>query len=132
VIDIKAIVFDGSYHDVDSSEAAFKIAGSMAFQDACKKAGLILLEPLMKVEVITPENFMGEVIGDLNSKRGQVHEMSERGGVRVINAFVPLAEMFGYATQLRSMTQGRASYNMEFDHYAEVPRNVVEAVLAKK
>ncbi len=132
VIDIKATVYDGSYHDVDSSEAAFKIAGSMAFQDACKKAGLMLLEPLMKVEVITPESFMGEVIGDLNSKRGQVREMSERSGVRIISAFVPLSEMFGYATQLRSMTQGRASYNMEFDHYAEVPRNVVETILAKK
>ena len=132
LIDVKVTVYDGSYHDVDSSEAAFKIAGSMAFQDACKKAGLILLEPLMKVEVITPESFMGEVIGDLNSKRGQVREMSERSGVRIISAFVPLSEMFGYATQLRSMTQGRASYNMEFDHYAEVPRNVVETVLAKK
>ncbi|MEK7649291.1 MAG: elongation factor G [Patescibacteria group bacterium] len=132
VIDVKVTVYDGSYHDVDSSEAAFKIAGSMAFQDACRKAGLILLEPLMKVEVITPESFMGEVIGDLNSKRGQVREMSERSGVRIISAFVPLAEMFGYATQLRSMTQGRASYNMEFDHYSEVPRNIVETILAKK
>lgn len=132
VIDIKATVYDGSYHDVDSSEAAFKIAGSMAFQDACKKAGLILLEPVMKVEVITPESFMGEVIGDLNSKRGQVREMSERSGMRIIDAFAPLAEMFGYATSLRSMTQGRASYNMEFDHYAEVPRNIVETVVAKK
>lgn len=132
VIDVKVTVYDGSYHDVDSSEAAFKIAGSMAVQDACKKAGIVLLEPIMKVEVVTPEQFMGDVIGDLNAKRGQIKEMSERGGVKVIDALVPLAEMFGYATQIRSMSQGRASYSMEFEHYAEVPRNVVETLVAKK
>ncbi|MBI2645199.1 elongation factor G [Candidatus Uhrbacteria bacterium] len=132
LIDVKVTVFDGSYHDVDSSEAAFKLAGSFAFQDAAKQAGLVLLEPMMKVEVVTPEQFMGEVIGDLNSKRGQVREMTERSGIKVIDAFVPLAEMFGYATQLRSMTQGRASYSMEFDHYEQVPRNVVEQILTIK
>ena len=132
LIDVKVTVYDGSYHDVDSSEIAFKLAGSFAFQEACKKAGLILLEPVMKVEVLTAEQFMGEVIGDLNSKRGQIREMSERSGVKVIDAFVPLAEMFGYATQLRSMSQGRASYSMEFSHYAETPRNIVESIIKKE
>ncbi len=132
LIDVKVTVFDGSYHDVDSSEASFKLAGSFAFQEAAKQAGLALLEPMMKVEVVTPEQFMGEVIGDINSKRGQVREMTERAGIKVIDAFVPLAEMFGYATELRSMTQGRASYSMEFDHYEQVPRNVVEQILATK
>ncbi|MBU1130744.1 elongation factor G [Patescibacteria group bacterium] len=123
-IDFKATVFDGSFHEVDSSEAAFKIAGSMAFQSAVKQAGPILLEPLMKIEVVTPEEFMGDVIGDLSSKRGQINEMSDRGNMKVIDGMVPLASMFGYATTLRSATQGRASYTMEFDHYAEVPKNV--------
>lgn len=132
LIDMKVTVYDGSYHEVDSSEAAFKIAGSMAVQAAAKKADLVLLEPIMKVEVLTPEQFMGEVIGDLNSKRGQIREMRERAGVKVIDALVPLAEMFGYATSLRSMTQGRASYNMEFSHYAEVPKNVAEAIIGEK
>ncbi|MBI4252925.1 elongation factor G [Candidatus Uhrbacteria bacterium] len=132
LIDIKVTVYDGSFHDVDSSEAAFKIAGSIAFQEACRRASPALLEPLMKVEVVTPEQFMGEVIGDLNSKRGQVQEMGDRGSIKAIKAFVPLAEMFGYATALRSLTQGRASYSMEFDHYAEVPRNVVEEISSKK
>ncbi len=132
IIDVKVTVFDGSFHDVDSSEAAFKIASSMAFQEACRNATPVLLEPLMKVEVVTPEQFMGEVIGDINSKRGQIQEMSERGGVKVVDAFVPLAEMFGYATSLRSLTQGRASYSMEFANYSEVPRNVVEAVVAQR
>ncbi|MFC1613637.1 elongation factor G [Patescibacteria group bacterium] len=124
ILDVKATVYDGSYHDVDSSEAAFKIAGSMAFKAAAKKANLFLLEPIMKVEVITPEEFMGDIIGDLNSKRGQVQEMRDRGNVKVIDANVPLASMFGYATELRSMSQGRASYSMEFLEYAEVPKNV--------
>ncbi|MDP2656495.1 MAG: elongation factor G [bacterium] len=132
VIDVKVTVYDGSYHDVDSSEAAFKIAGSMAVQDACRRAGIVLLEPVMSVEVVTPEQFMGDVIGDLNAKRGQIKEMSERGGIKVIDALVPLAEMFGYATQIRSMSQGRASYSMEFEHYAEVPRNIVEALATKQ
>ncbi len=124
LIDFKATVYDGSFHEVDSSEAAFKIAGSMAYQAAVKKAGLVLLEPMMKIEIITPEDFMGDVIGDLNSKRGQVNEMSDRGQMKVVDGMVPLASMFGYATALRSLTQGRASYSMEFDHYGEVPKNV--------
>jgi len=132
LIDVKVAVFDGSYHEVDSSEAAFKIAGSMAFQDAARKAKLVILEPIMKVNVTTPENFMGDVIGDLNSKRGQIEEMIDREQVKLINAKVPIGEMFGYATQLRSMTQGRASYSMEFSHYAEVPRNVAETIIADR
>ncbi len=132
LIDIKAAVYDGSYHDVDSNEAAFKIAGSMAFQEAVKRASPIILEPIMKVDVITPEQFMGDVIGDLNSKRGQIEEMGDRGQVKVVSAKVPLAQMFGYATQLRSMTQGRASYSMEFLHYAEVPNNVAMEIIEKR
>ncbi|MBU1034884.1 elongation factor G [Patescibacteria group bacterium] len=128
-IDAKVTVYDGSYHEVDSSEAAFKIAASMAFQEACRRGGVALLEPIMKVEVVTPEQYMGDVIGDLNSKRGQVQEMTERAGAKVIDALVPLAEMFGYATSLRSMTQGRASYSMEFSHYAEAPQNVTAAIV---
>ncbi|MFH1866494.1 MAG: elongation factor G [Patescibacteria group bacterium] len=132
VVDIKVSVYDGTYHDVDSSEAAFKIAGSMAFQAAVKRAHPYILEPIMKIEAITPESYMGEVIGDLNSKRGQILEMRDRSGIKVIDAYVPLAEMFGYATSLRSMTQGRGSYTMEFAHYAEVPRNVSEAIIGDK
>jgi elongation factor G len=129
LIDIKVAVFDGSYHEVDSSEAAFKLAGSFALQAAVKKAGLVLLEPIMKIEVITPEQFMGDVIGNLSSKRGQIKEMRDRSGVKVVDAEVPLAEMFGYATDLRSMTQGRASYTMEFSHYAEVPPNKAQEII---
>ena len=132
LIDFKATVFDGSYHEVDSSEAAFKIAGSMAFQSAVRKAGLVLLEPLMKIEIVTPEEFMGDVIGDLNSKRGQVNEMSDRGVMKIIDGMVPLASMFGYATSLRSLTQGRASYSMEFDHYGEVPKNVEAEIVEQR
>jgi elongation factor G len=128
-VDVKVTVFDGSSHDVDSSEAAFKIAASMAFKTACLAGGVAILEPIMKVEVVTPEQNMGDVIGDLNSKRGQVNEMTERMGAKVIDAFVPLSEMFGYATNLRSMTQGRASYSMEFDHYQEVPTNVQNTII---
>ncbi|MEW6611072.1 MAG: elongation factor G [Patescibacteria group bacterium] len=128
VIDLRIAVYDGSYHEVDSSEAAFKLAGSFAFQEACKKAQPVLLEPIMKVEVITPEEFLGEVIGDLNSKRGQIKEMRDRSGVKIIDALVPLAEMFGYATTLRSMTQGRASNTMEFSHYEEVPKQIAIAI----
>src|SRR6202050_581446 len=131
VVDVKARLYDGSYHDVDSSELAFKIAGSMAFQAAARKADPIILEPIMKVEVVTPEDFMGDVIGDLNSKRGRIEKMEDRSGAKVIDAFVPLAEMFGYTTTLRSMTQGRASNSMEFDHYEEVPRNVAEEIIGK-
>jgi len=128
LIDVKVTVYDGSYHEVDSSEAAFKIASSIAFQEAAKKANPVILEPIMKVEVVTPEQFMGDVIGDLNSRRAVINSIEDRGlgtaAVKVINAQVPLAEMFGYATILRSMTQGRASYNMEFLQYSEVPKNI--------
>lgn len=129
LLDVRVTLKDGSFHDVDSSEAAFKIAGSMAFQEGCRKAGLYLLEPIMKVEVVTPENYMGDVIGDLNAKRGQIQDMGERSGARIVNAQVPLSEMFGYSTGLRSMTQGRASYAMEFSHYGEVPSNVATTVI---
>ncbi|HRY36769.1 MAG TPA: elongation factor G [Candidatus Magasanikbacteria bacterium] len=132
VVDIKVTCFDGSYHEVDSSEAAFKMAGSMAFQDACRKANPIILEPIMKVEVLTPEQFMGDVIGDLNSKRGQIQEMTERGQLKVVKAIVPLASMFGYTTNLRNITQGRASSTMEFSHYAEVPNNVAQNIISGK
>ncbi len=132
LLDVIATVFDGSYHDVDSSEIAFKIAGSMAFVDACKKAGLVLLEPIMKVEILMPEAAMGDIIGDINSKRGQVQEMRDRGAIKVVDAMVPLSEMFGYATQLRSISQGRASYSMTFDHYEDVPKNVEMAILEGK
>jgi len=132
VIDVKTTLYDGSFHDVDSSEAAFKIAGSLAFQDAFKKSTPILLEPIMKVEATTPDQFMGDVVGDLSSKRGQIENMGERGEAKIIEAFVPLASMFGYATQLRSMTQGRGNYTMEFDHYQEVPKNVADEIMGKK
>jgi elongation factor G len=132
LINIKATVFDGSYHDVDSNEAAFKMAGSMAFQAAIKNAKPVLLEPIMKIEVVTPEDFMGTVVGDLNSKRGQIQEMGDRGNMKTVRALVPLAEMFGYATNLRSLTQGRASSSMEFGEYQEVPRNVAEAIIKER
>ena len=131
VVDVRVAVYDGSYHDVDSSEAAFKIAGSIAFQAAFKQAGAVILEPIMKIEVIMPEVNMGDVIGDLNAKRGHINEMRERGGLRIVDAQVPLAEMFGYATNLRSMTQGRGSYTMEFNHYAEVPRHLAEEIIGE-
>ena len=132
VVDVQVTLYDGSYHEVDSSESAFKIAGSLAFQDAFKRADPVLLEPIMKVEATTPEQFMGDVVGDLSSKRGQIENMGERGQAKVITAFVPLASMFGYATQLRSMTQGRGNYTMEFDHYQEVPKNVADEVIGEK
>ena len=132
VVDIKATLYDGSFHEVDSSEVAFKVAASMAFKDGVKAAKPVLLEPIMKLEVVTPEEFMGDVMGDVNSKRGRVENMSDRGNAKVIDAFVPLAELFGYTTSLRSMTQGRASSTMELDHYADVPPNVAEAVIAKR
>lgn len=132
VVDIKAELYDGSYHDVDSSEMAFKIAGSMALQQGVKQANPVLLEPIMKVVVVTPEEFMGDVIGDLNSKRGRIESMEDlTTGIKEITSFVPLGEMFGYTTNLRSMTQGRASSSMELDHYADVPGHVAEAVVAK-
>jgi elongation factor G len=132
VVDIKAELYDGSYHDVDSNEMAFKIAGSMALQAGVKQASPVLLEPVMKVVVVTPEEFMGDVIGDLNSKRGRIESMEDlSAGVKEITAFVPLGEMFGYTTNLRSTTQGRASSSMELDHYEDVPNNVAEAIIAK-
>lgn len=132
VVDFKVTLFDGSYHDVDSSEMAFKIAGSMAFKDACRKAGAVLLEPMMKVEVEVPEEYMGDVIGDLNRRRGQINSMDDRMGLKIVNAFVPLAEMFGYSTDLRSATQGRGTYTMEFDHYGEVPSNISKEIMEKR
>ncbi len=132
MLNVKATVFDGSYHEVDSSELAFKMAGSMAFQDASRHASPVILEPIMSVSVTTPESYMGDVIGDLNSKRGQILEMTDRGQVKLIEALVPLAEMFGYATSLRSMTQGRASYTMEFERYDEVPHHVTQTLIERR
>jgi elongation factor G len=131
MVGVKVTLQDGAYHDVDSSELAFKIAGSMAFKEGARRAGPVLLEPLMSVEVTTPEDFMGDVIGDLNSRRGQIQAMEERSGARVVKALVPLSEMFGYVGDLRSKTQGRASYSMQFDSYAQVPSNVATEIIAK-
>jgi elongation factor G len=128
---IRVILLDGQSHDVDSSELAFKIAGSMAFKEGARKASPVLLEPMMAVEVTTPDDYMGEVVGDINSRRGQIQAMEERSGARVVKALVPLSEMFGYVGDLRSKTSGRASYSMQFDSYAEVPRNVAEEIVAK-
>lgn len=132
MVDMKAALYDGSFHEVDSSEAAFKIAASMALQEASKRATVVLLEPIMKVEVVVPEQFFGDITGDLNSKRGKIERMSERVMMKVIDAKVPLSEMFGYATKLRSMSQGRASFTMEFDHYAEVPENIALQIMEGK
>jgi elongation factor G len=131
VVDVKVTIFDGSYHDVDSNEMAFKIAGSMALKDGVRKAKPVLLEPIMKVEVVTPEDYSGDVIGDLNRRRGQIHGMDDGPSGKVITAEVPLSEMFGYATSVRSMSQGRATFTMEFAKYLEVPNNVAEAVMKK-
>jgi elongation factor G len=131
LVGIKFTLVDGQYHEVDSSEMAFKIAGSMSLKEAARKADPALLEPMMAVEVTTPEENMGDVIGDLNSRRGQIQAMEERGGARVVRALVPLSEMFGYVGDLRSKTQGRASYSMQFDSYAEVPQNVAKEIIAK-
>ncbi|MCD8476946.1 MAG: elongation factor G [Sulfurospirillum sp.] len=131
VEDVKVTLYDGSYHEVDSSEMAFKLAASMGFKEGARKAKPVILEPIMKVEVETPEDFMGDVIGDLNRRRGQINSMDDRSGNKIVNAFCPLAEMFGYSTDLRSQTQGRASYSMEFDHYDEVPRNVADEIIKK-
>ena len=128
MVDIKATLTFGSFHEVDSSELSFKIAASKAFQDACKKAGPILLEPVMKVEVNTPEEYMGDVIGQINSKRGRIEEMGDRGQAKIIQCYVPLSEMFGYSTELRSASQGRATYAMEFDHYEDVPTNIATKI----
>jgi elongation factor G len=132
IVDVKAELYDGSYHDVDSSEMAFKIAGSICFQNAAKQANPVILEPIMKVEVVVPEDYFGDVMGDINSRRGQISESGDRGLVKFIKAEIPLASMFGYATDLRSMTQGRGNYTMEFSHYAKVPQNVADEIAAKK
>ncbi|WP_031517415.1 elongation factor G [Desulfofalx alkaliphila] len=130
MLDVRVTLYDGSYHDVDSSEMAFKVAGSMAFKDGAKKASPVLLEPIMKVEVVVGEEYMGDVMGDINSRRGRIEAMDQRGNARVINALVPLSEMFGYATELRSRTQGRGQYTMQFSHYEEVPKNIAEDIIS--
>ena len=132
VVDFKAELYDGSYHEVDSSEMAFKLAGSMAFKEGMKKANPVILEPVMKVEIEVPEEYMGDVIGDINRRRGQVNSMEDQHGIKKITAFVPLAEMFGYSTDLRSMTQGRGTYSMVFDHYEEVPNNIAEEIIKER
>jgi len=131
MVDVKVELVYGSYHDVDSSEMAFKIAGSMAVKDGARKAGAIILEPIMKVEVVSPNDYMGDVLGDLSSRRGRIGGMNQRGEAQVIDAQVPLAEMFGYSTKLRSMSQGRAVYSMEFSHYEEVPKAAAEEIMSK-
>jgi elongation factor G len=131
MVDVKVALMDGAYHEVDSSEMAFKIAGSMAFKEAARRAAPVLLEPMMAVEVTTPDEFMGDVIGDLNSRRGHIQAMDERAGARIVRALVPLSEMFGYVGDLRSKTSGRASYSMQFDSYAQVPKAVSEEIIAK-
>jgi elongation factor G len=131
VVDVKVNLVDGAYHEVDSSAIAFEIAARAAFREALQKGGSVLLEPIMKVEVVTPEDYLGNVIGDLNSRRGQILGSDSRGNAQLVNAMVPLANMFGYVNNLRSTTQGRAAYTMQFDHYAEVPRNVADEVVAK-
>ena len=131
VDDVAVELYDGSFHDVDSSEMAFKIAGSMAFKDAAHKASPVLLEPVMRVEVVVPEEYMGDVMGDLNSRRGRIQAMEARGGTQIVTARVPLSEMFGYATDLRSRTQGRATYSMHFERYEQAPHNVSEEVVAR-
>jgi len=132
VVDIKATVYDGSFHEVDSSELAFKIAASIAVKDGLAKASPVLLEPIMKLEVVAPEEFFGDTIGDLSSRRGKIEETKDRGNLKVIDAKVPLAEMFGYATTLRSLTEGRGTFTMEFDHYEETPHNIAQEIIEGK
>ncbi len=132
VVDFKVTVFDGSFHEVDSNEMAFKIAASMAFKDGMKQGSPVLLEPIMKVEVVTPDEYMGDVMGDLSSRRGRIEGMNVQGNAQVINAMVPLKQMFGYSTELRSITQGRATYTMQFDHYEEVPANIAEEIIKSR
>ena len=132
VVDVKVTLYDGSYHEVDSSEMAFKIAGSMAFKEAARKANPVLLEPVMKVTVIVPEEYMGDVIGDLNSRRGMIQSFEDRAGAKQINARVPLSDMFGYATDLRSKSQGRGQYVMEPDGYQEVPKSIAEKIISTR
>lgn len=132
VLGVHATVYDGSYHEVDSSEMAFKIAGSMAFKDAMQKGGAALLEPIMKVEVTMPEEYMGDVIGDINSRRGRIEGMDDLGGGKIVRAYVPLSEMFGYSTDLRSKTQGRGNYSMFFEKYEQAPKSIQDKVIAAK
>ena len=132
VVDVKVKLYDGSYHEVDSSEMAFKIAGSMAFKEAMRKADPVLLEPIMKVTVIVPDEYLGDVIGDLNSRRGMIQSMEAENGAQRVTAHVPLSEMFGYATDMRSKTQGRGQYVMEPDTYAEVPKNIAEKIMSER
>jgi len=132
VVDVKVSLIYGSYHEVDSSEMAFKIAGSMAFKEACRKADPVLLEPIMKVSVTTPEDYMGDVMGDVNARRGQILGMENRNGAAQVEANVPLSTMFGYATDLRSKTQGRANYSMEPSHYIELPKSLQEEIVGKR
>ena len=132
VVDVKVTLFDGSYHDVDSSEMAFKIAGSMGFKEGARKASPILLEPIMKVECTMPEEYMGDIVGDLNRRRGLIQNMEDTPSGKSVLAYVPLGEMFGYATDMRSLSQGRANYSMEFLRYAQAPANVAEDVIKKK
>ena len=132
MVDIRVTLTDGKYHDTDSSEIAFKVAGSIAFKEAARRAKPVLLEPIFKVEVVTPEEFMGDVIGDLNRRRGRVEGMEPRGNAQVVDAYAPLSEMFGYATDLRSATQGRATYTMQFERYEEVPPNIAEKIVENR
>ena len=132
VVDFKVTLTDGSYHEVDSSEMAFKIAGSMALKDALERAGSVLLEPMMKVEVVIPEDYLGDVLGNINSRRGRIEGTEIRGGAQAVHAMVPLSEMFGYATDLRSRTQGRGTYTMQFSHYEQVPKSIAEKITGKK
>jgi elongation factor G len=131
MVDFRVELYDGSYHEVDSNEMAFKVAGSMAFKNAATNARPVLLEPMMKVEVVTPEDYMGDVMGDISRRRGQLQGMEDSPGGKIINGHIPLSEMFGYATDLRSQTQGRATFTMEFDHYAEAPNSVAEEIIKK-
>ena len=132
VVDFKATVYDGSYHEVDSSEIAFKIAGSMAFKDGASKAKPVILEPIMKVEIVLPEDYFGDVMGNVTARRGNITGTDDRNGSKVINAEIPLSEMFGYATDLRSRTQGRGNYTMQFDHYSQVPKSVAEKIIGER
>lgn len=132
VVDVGVTLLDGSFHDVDSSEMAFKIAGSIGFKNAAAKAGAILLEPVMKVEVVVNDEYMGDVIGDMNSRRGRIETMEPRNGMQIIHTMVPLSEMFGYATDLRSRTQGRGTYSMHFSHYDEVPQNIATGIITRR
>ena len=132
VVDVKVTLYDGSFHEVDSSEMAFKIAGSMAFKEACRKAGPVLLEPIMKVDVIVPDDYLGNVIGDLNSRRGQIQGQENRTGAVQVDSLVPLANMFGYATDLRSSTQGRGQYSMEPHSYVQIPKNIAEKIVSER